>query len=405
MSSIKVLLKTHKETKSGLYPIVLRVIKDRKIRFIFTGHSCSRELWDFENNRPSSKHPNRQQIKSMISTKIAEAESAILNLEQDEKQFSADSIKNKVVSGKKNITVFKFIDEIVDNLSKQNKINNAKIYKDTRRMLFNFRNGADMNFSDLDVPFLNRFERSFSQRGVAGNSISVYMRTIRSVFNKAISEGYCKKIVYPFSEYKISKLETETTKRSLSKSKMNDIIALNVDGNSKLDFAKDIFLFSYYCRGINFKDIALLKWSNVKTDNRLSYKRAKTGLNYNLGMILPAQEILKKYEEGIKSNPDKYIFPILNPEVHQTPSQLDNRIKKMGKIVNKSLKEIAILANVDFNLTTYVARHSFATVLKKSGIPTAQISESLGHKSEKTTQIYLDSFENELLDEANKALL
>ena len=100
-----------------------------------------------------------------------------------------------------------------------------------------------------------------------------------------------------------------------------------------------------------------------------------------------------------------YIFPILNTKTHVTASQIANRIKKKAKVVNKDLKEIAGAAKIDFNITTYVARHTYATIMKRSGASTSVISESLGHDSEKTTQIYLDSFENKILDEANKAIL
>jgi site-specific recombinase XerD len=116
-------------------------------------------------------------------------------------------------------------------------------------------------------------------------------------------------------------------------------------------------------------------------------------------------EIINYYKSKKEINPDEYIFPIINIEKHITASQKDNRTKKVNKMVNKDLKEIATLAKIDFNLTTYVARHSYATVLKRSGVSTSVISEALGHDSEKTTQIYLDSFDNAVIDEADKLLV
>lgn len=404
MPTVKVLLRKAKILKNGEYPIVLRVIKDRKAKFVFTGLSCPEKLWDFNKNKPSGKHPNKFELELFISNKMAEAQNVILTLENEHKDYSSEQLKKRYKASSKKTTVFKFFDEIVNDLININKIGNAKIYKDCKRMLFNFRNGIDLNFSDIDNSFLRKFEKSFLERGVSGNSISVYMRTIRSVFNRAIVEGYCKREAYPFNEYKVTQLTTDTSKRALTKEQMLRIIALDLKENSKLDAARSIFLFSYYNRGINFKDIALLKWTDIIGD-RMVYTRAKTGKIYNIGMLNPAIEILNYHKEITGGKSDNYVFLILNKKKHITPMQIDNRIKKTNKLINKDLKAIAIEAKIDFNLTTYVARHSYATIMKRGGVATAIISEALGHNSEKTTQIYLDSFENIILDEASRTIL
>jgi site-specific recombinase XerD len=404
MSSIKVLLRTSNKLKNGEHPIVLRIIKERKTKFIFTGLTCAENFWDFKKNRPVSKHPNAKELNIFITKKIYETQKVILNLENDEKDYSSEEIKKKYKASKKQTTVFSFFDEIITTLTKSNKIGNAKIYKDCKRMLFKFREEQDLSFSDIDVSFLKRFERSFLERDVSGNSISVYMRTIRAVFNKAIAEGYCKKENYPFNDYKVIKLNTETAKRALSKDQMQSILSLNLDISPSLQFAKNIFLFSYYNRGINFKDIALLKWNNIK-EGRLEYRRAKTGKLYSIKLLDPSIYILDQFKLISEYDSESYIFPLLNKEIHISPVQIDNRIKKTAKTTNKGLKEIALRAKIDFNLTTYVARHSYATIMKRNGVSTSLISESLGHRSEKTTQVYLDSFENKMLDEANKAIL
>jgi integrase len=153
--------------------------------------------------------------------------------------------------------------------------------------------------------------------------------------------------------------------------------------------------------GTNFTDLAQLKWTNIQNE-RLKYIRAKTNKPYDVGLLPPALEILKYYKNNDINN--EFIFPILN-EFHDTAIRIKNRIHKVLKQTNDDLKEIATLAGIDVNLTTYVARHTYATVLKYSGVSTSVISEALGHDSEKTTQIYLDSFQNDVLDKANKNLL
>lgn len=404
MPSVKILLRTSKVLKNGEYPIVLRVIKDRKAKFIYTGLSCAKSLWDFKANKPSKKHPNKFELDLFISSKMAEAQNVILELENNNKEYSSEHIKRKYRISNKKMTVFNFLDNIIEDLMKVNKIGNANVYKDCKRALSRYRKGVDLNFNDIDVSFLKKFERSFLERNVTGNSISVYMRSLRSVFNRAISEGYCKKELYPFDEYKISKLMTNTNKRALTREQIQKIIDMDLSQFPELIDAKNIFLFSFYNRGINFTDIAMLKKENIQND-RLHYVRAKTGKSYNIYLLEPAQVILDYYFDFFEQSKRGYIFPILDKRKHCTAIQIDNRIEKMNKIINKKLKIIGTKIDLKLPLTTYVARHSYATIMKRSGVPTSIISESLGHDSERTTQIYLDSFENEMLDNANKAIL
>lgn len=404
MASTKLILRTAKTLKNGEHPIVLRIIKDRRTKFIFTGYSCSSELWDFKENKPKKKHPNRLELELFLDKKKAEAQKIVLDLENENLNYTPESFKQVYKISTKKITVFAFFEEVIQNLIKQNKVGNANMYKDCKRSLIKFRNNLDFYFSDIKVSFLLRYERHLVERGVSGNSISVYMRTIRSAFNKAIAEKYIKRDTYPFEEYKISKLDTGTQKRALSKLQMQEIINLEILEWNSIMNAKNYFLFSYYCRGINFTDIALLTWKDINS-NRLTYVRAKTGKSYNMELLQPAKDILDLYQPFTGEKNDNYIFPILKKSTHITAVQKDYRITKVLKQVNTDLKKIANLAKIDIVLTTYVARHSYATVLKKQGVSTSIISEALGHDNEKTTQIYLDTFENSVLDDASRGLL
>lgn len=404
MASIKVILRTKKTLSNGEHPIVVRIIKDRKARFIFTKQSCHPDLWDFKENKPKKKHPNKVALELFIEKQKVEAQKIILNHNQEGSNFTSESFKMEFKASSKKITFFTFLDRVITDLEKQGKIGNANIYKDCRRSLKKFRNNQDLHFTDIDVRFLNRYEQNFFERGIKPNTVSVYMRTIRSLFNKAISEKYVKRDIYPFHDYKVSKLLTETPKRALTKEQIDKIINLKIEDWTILLDAKNYFLFSYYNRGMNITDIAYLKWENVN-DERLNYIRAKTGKSYNIGLLEPAKKILEFYKPYMNGRKTNYVFPILDQEKHKTPQQIANRVKKMTKLVNRNLKVIAEMTNLDFHLTTYVARHSYATILKRKGISTSKISESLGHTNEKITQIYLDSFENDVLDEVNTALL
>ena len=172
--------------------------------------------------------------------------------------------------------------------------------------------------------------------------------------------------------------------------------------NESVQFARDIFILSYLCSGINFTDIANLKPGNI-IDNRLQYIRQKTGKKISLQLSPDANQIIRRHQKTTAQS--GYLFPILDIKTHKTAIQKQNRIHKVLGKTDKGLKRIAELTEINISLTTYVARHSFATVLKKSGVNVALISEALGHSDLATTQIYLGSFENEQIDAVMQYLL
>lgn len=217
--------------------------------------------------------------------------------------------------------------------------------------------------------------------------------------------GYVKKDSYPFDKYKISeRFSTKTKKRAITKDEMMKVAALQLDPNSTDYEAQQYFMFTYYGTGINFVDIANLQWQNL-SNGRIFYKRAKTGQELSFALPQPALDIIESLSKSPNRNGNTNIFPILNRSIHITATQIKNRIKKVMRRVNKDLKAIGESVGIETPLTTYVARHSFATILKRSGVATAVISESMGHQTEAVTQTYLKSFENSIIDEAMKHLL
>jgi len=215
------------------------------------------------------------------------------------------------------------------------------------------------------------------------------------IYNLAIEKGVVKKEYYPFSSYKVSRLHKDTAKRAIQKKDIRAVINYPVKGK---DFytrlAVALFSFSYFMGGINFVDMAYLTSKNI-VGGRLIYTRRKTGKLINLPLSSEALSVLEA-KNNIGGN---YLFPILSSS-HKTEQMKLNRLHKVITKVNRVLKQIGKELNLSVKLTTYVARHSFATVLKREGVSTSIICETLGHSSEKVTQIYLDSFENSQIDEA-----
>lgn len=257
----------------------------------------------------------------------------------------------------------------------------------------------DLRFEEITLSLLRDFELFLRRRGNKDNSIATKFSVLRAVYNRASEECVFSSDENSFLRFKLGRLWISTRKRAVSKTEIHRLMALDL--SDRAEFARDIFLFSYFMAGINFCDIASLRRSNIR-DGRLVYARHKTRKEMNCRINTEAQTIIDKYT-NIQTI-DNYLFPILNPTVHKTERQRKERIKKVLKSVNGELRKIGNELGLVFPLTTYVARHSYASVLKHAGVDVSLISESLGH-ADLTTQIYLDSFGNDRIDEAMTLLV
>lgn len=301
-------------------------------------------------------------------------------------------------------TVVELYDKLIDDMKRGDKLGNAGVYKYSRTSLLKFTGQRlQIPFSDIDAVWLRRYENWLRTSGCGDTTISQLFRTLRSVFNKAVELQLVKRDYYPFDAYKVSKFDTRTKKRAITKEDVRKVIALDLSqGYPSERLARDIFVFSYFGAGINFADIALLKYGNVR-DGRVQYVRKKTGKPINFLLTEEMRNIIAKYQQQGQTDED-YIFPILDRRVHRTEQQRYDRTHKVLTNTNRWLRKIGQRVGIE-HLTTYVARHTFATVLKRSGVNIAIISESLGHSDLSTTQIYLDSFENSQIDAAMQNLL
>ena len=396
--TIKVLCYKSKTLSNGEHPLMLCVCKDRKRKFQSLGLSIKAEQWDFKTNQPKAKCPNRDRIILLINEKINEIQKVALDKRIEGKDFTATTLIESTTKNTTNKTVGEYYLTYIQNLKKEKRIRYAGMFEVSYSSFIKFNKHLDIPFSDIDVAWLKRYEMWMKEQNLSTSTISTRIRHLRAVFNLAITEHSINRDCYPFNSYKVCKLNKQTAKRALRK---NDILKImQYKGTSHMQcLAIDIFMFSYLNAGINFIDIAKLKHSNI-IENHLIYYREKTKKLIRIPLHAEALNIIAKYK-NIKS---PYLFPVLS-SFHKTEIQISNRLHKVLAKVNKHLKEIGEKLKLPIPLTTYVARHSYATVLKRAGVSTAIISESLGHSSERVTQIYLDCFDNEQVDDAMKNLL
>jgi len=403
-ASISVVCYKSKTLSNGENPLMIQVSKNGKRKYQSLGISINSKHWDFAKNKPKSNCPNGDFIQKIILDKITEYQKQILEFNANQKDYTLNNLLDGNKTTVKEKTVGEFYNELILNYTQTNKAGNRLIYKGSFNSIKDFSKGRmNFMFTDIDLEWLNRYEKWLRSKGNKETTISLLFRTLRSAYNKAIEAKCTKKVNYPFDDFKVSKFDVSTSKRAIAKDEILLIkeIDLSMEPES-VQFAKDVFIFSYLCGGINFTDLANLKPENI-VDNRLEYIRQKTGKKISLQLSPEANQILKHYQQLTALS--GYFFPILDFRIHKSAIQKQNRIHKVLGKTDKGLKRIAELVGINISLTTYVARHSFATVLKKSGINISLISEALGHSDVVTTQIYLDSFDNSQIDEAMKCLL
>lgn len=403
-ASVSVVCYKSKTLSNGESPLMLQVSKSGKRKYQSLGISIKPRYWDFTRNKPKPNCPNKEYIQKIILDKQTELQQRMLELNSEQKEYTTTTLLNDENKKFELKTVSEFYQELIEEYRVNNKCGNRLIYKSSYNSLKVFTNDKlDILFSAIDITWLNKYERWLRSKGNEETTMSLMFRTLRSTYNKAIKAKCARKSEYPFDEFKINKFDVSTQKRAIAKTEVLKFTkdVRPIGKRQYIQLSKDIFMFSYLCGGINFTDIANLTKANIIERKRLHYIRQKTGKLIKIGLSEEAMKIIERYATESKG----YLFPILNANLHKTPLQKQNRIHKILGKVNINLKLIAAQLGVEGNLTTYVARHSFASVLKKSGVNIALISEALGHSDIATTQIYLDSFDNEQIDAAMKNLL
>lgn len=399
-ATVNVLCYKSKTLSNGEHPIMLRVCKGGKKKYVGLGISVNPKYWDFEKSKPKRNCPNREQIIKAINEQEQKYSEQILEFSTEQREYSPATLIEAVAPVRKAKTVDDLFNDYICQLKDEGRLGYALSVQQVRNSLLKFKGHSDIFFSEIDVNWLKSYESWLRCCKLEDNTIGIRFRTLRAVYNLALTEGLVKTDLYPFKKYKVSKLHKETAKRAITKEQVKQVIEYDV---SEVRFYKklavDMFTFSYLMGGINFTDMAFLTDKNID-GGRMVYVRQKT----KKLIILPLQEKAVEIMNRYRSPQLKYIFPILDNR-ERTPRQIRNRIYDVLANVNGHLNDIGKELGIELKISSYTARHSYATVLKRSGVSTSIISESLGHSSERITQIYLDSFDNEQVDEAMKNLL
>ena len=396
MASIKVKFRPSKnENKEGI--IYYQIIQNRVIRQLKTDYRLFMQEWNEAENSIIATNNSRQNylqsIEERIDWDIKRLQSIINQLGNKRIKYSADDIISAFQKQANEQSLFNFMQGVIAQLQQMGKQRTSETYRCTLKSFMQFREDKDVLLEDIDSDLMQMYEAYLHNRGLTKNSTSFYMRILRAVYNRAVEKDLTTnrnpfKHVYTGID--------KTIKRAIPLKAIKQIKHLDLSLHPSLDFARDMFLFSFYTRGMSFIDMAYLKKKDL-SNGILSYRRRKTGQQLFIRWEKCMQEIVDKYDADYYS---PYMLPILH-----YPYDNRNQYKNMLYRTNKSLKDIAKMVGLSIPLTLYVARHSWASIAKSKNIPISVISEGMGHDSEMTTQIYLASLDNTVVDRANAQIL
>ena len=385
--------------EGGQGTIFYQVIHNRVARQQKTGYRLYGNEWDSHLSEvvlPKFNKSRRRylsEIGDKIRIDVKHFQKVIANFEYIGCDYTADDVIAEFVTDNPENYLFSFMESVIANLKTLGKIRTSETYAATLCSFKRFREDRDVPLDDMDSDMMMAYEAYLKNNGVSPNSSSFYMRNLRAVYNRAVEKELTSQR-FPF-KYVYTGVD-KTVKRAVPLKVIKRIKEMDFSMNPTSDFARDMFLMSFYTRGMSFVDMAYLRKKDLQ-NGVLSYRRRKTGQQLFIKWEKCMQEIVDKYDNSLS----EYLLPIIKPMKGDERTHYQNAMY----LINRKLKEIGKMTGVQLPLTMYVARHSWASVAKNKNVPISVISEGMGHDSEMTTQIYLASLDTAVVDRANKMIL
>lgn len=384
-----------KADKEGV--IYYQITHSRLIRQLKANNKLLPCEWDERNSKVANANNSRcyylQKVQESIDCDVKCLRRIINYYEEMNVQYTADDIIQTFQSHANEMFLCNFMRSVIAQLRQLGKQRTSETYLCTLKSFMRFRENKDILLEDINSDLMLMYEAYLQNKGLTKNSTSFYMRILRAVYNRAIEKNLTANRT-PFKHVYTG--IDKTIKRAIPLSTIKKIKGLDLSLQPSLGFVRDIFMFSFYTRGMSFIDLAYLKKKDI-TNGILSYRRRKTGQQLFIRWEICMQEIVDKYQ-----NPtSEYLLPIFKSSDIDKRKQYRNALY----LINRKLKVIGTMVNTQIPLTMYTARHSWASIAKSKNIPISVISEGMGHDSEKTTQIYLSSLDTKTVDKANLIIL
>lgn len=399
MASVKIKFRTS-TVKGGQGTIFYQVIHNRVARQVKTGYRIYESEWNGNLSEivmprfDETRKAYLSEIRGKVANDTRKFRRIMASLEHNGNPYTSDDVVSAFVSFNPQNSFFSFMEEVIANLIKLGKIRISETYTTSLNSFRRFRNDKDVPLDKIESDMMQAYEAWLKTNGVSPNSSSFYMRNLRAVYNRAVEKELMPQR-FPFKHVYTG--VDKTVKRAVPLKTIRRIKEMDLSLNPSADFARDMFLFSFYTRGMSLVDMAYLKKKDL-ANGILSYRRRKTGQQLLIRWEKPMQEIVDKYD----TESSIYLLPIIKPH-----SKKDERTQYIyaGHNINRNLKSIGRNLGLSLPLTMYVARHSWASAARSKNVPLSVISEGMGHDSEATTRIYLASLDNMVIDRVNSLIL
>ena len=378
--------------------IYYQIIHERKVRQLLSDYKVFPSEWDECRSMVTTTHKSERKslilsIRERIRWDIERLVKIDRKLDANGLSYTADDVIDEFNRYAKEYSLFNFMQSMIVTLKQRNQLRTAETYKAALNSFKKFRKNEDIMLDAITSDMMLSYESHLKHKGNTPNTISFYMRILRAVYNNAVDNEIIENR-NPFR--KVFTGAEKTIKRALNLSTIKKIKNLDLSLSPKTDFARDMFMMSFYLRGMSFIDMAYLRKTDLE-NGHMTYRRRKTGQQLTIEWTKEMQMILDKYPE----NPTRYLLPIITKE----EGNQRRHARNVNESINHHLKKVAEKVGVLSPLTMYCARHSWASAAKAKGIPLSVISEGMGHDSEATTQIYLASLETSVVYKANALIL
>lgn len=396
MASIKVVLRK-KNNAQGLYPIAVRITKNRKSSFLFTGQYVEQKHWDAVNQRVRKSHPNSARLNNYITKKLAEANDKLLEMESSLDTVTAQTVTRQIRSARNASTFFELAKIYLEQLEEKAKFSRVNAERPRIKHFREFLKHKDVSFPEITEMLLKQYQvylrakRGNSERTIVNNLI-----VIRTLFNLAIREGIVDQRHYPFGKGGIVIRFPQSVKLGLSAGEVAKLEEVELEIEAE-DHARNVWLFSFYFAGMRVSDVLKVRWSDIQ-DGRLHYTMGKNSKVLSLKVPDKTWRLLEYYK-GDRHGPEDFIFPEMKKADLTNAKDIQRKVANGTKVLNKHLRRVAKKIELDKPLTMHIARHTFGNI-SGDRIP-VQILQRLYRHSDITTTInYQKNFTFKEADDA-----
>jgi integrase/recombinase XerD len=396
MAGVKVVLRLNKKKEDGTFPIVIRVTNNRQLTEKFVGHSVKLKDWDNKLRLVKKSHPNSVRLNYLISKKVDEISKMILDADTNDLHLTQKHLKHKIKHNNKS-SFNSLADEHLSDLIKLKKFNQHSGEKPRVNHFKNFLDQEDISFQNITVPLLKKYMLYLkTEKSLGDRSVMNCLIVMRTIFNKAISDGLVESKHYPFGQGKIQIKLDETRKIGLNEIEIKKLAEADLEHLPGNYHARNIWMASFYLAGVRISDIIKLKWTDIN-DGRLTYVMGKNRKIVSLKLPEKAKQIIDSYKEA--SAASIYVFPYLKEEDGFDAKMINAKTRTANSVINKNLKTIAERLKLSKKLSMHISRHTFGQIAGDKIAP-QMLQKLYRHSNLSTTIGYQANFIHKDVDGA-----